>query len=382
MDDIPPHNIYNGEEYFYIVYNNTDIISKITLTIRKKFLKLYVYTNNEIGIYQKGSVDMNLYIDKNSSISIYNQITSQIIDAIDKEILKPGDRLPTQRELSTGLNISRGTIQKAYEELENRGIIEILKGSGSFITKATETQIGDRKEVAIKLIDELLDKLSNYNYTYSEIRAFIEMRMINREKNNKCVRIAAIDCNPEALEIFKIQIALKRNIHFKKFILDDILKYSQPDKVFEDYDIIITTLNHYDEISGILYSLREKLFKAAVSPASDTIINIATIPKNSKIGIVTESIKFKDIMLRNLESLKIEIDKVEHTFKNDINSIKSFLREKDFIIIPQSYRIEASGDDLQRFIKSGGRIIEFKYQIERGSLVYIEEQIESIAGNK
>lgn len=326
---------------------------------------------------------MNFKIDKSSGISIYNQIASQIIHAIDKGILKPGDKLPTQRELSAGLNISRGTIQKAYEELVNSGIVEVLMGSGSFVARLPDYKNGDKKEIAVKLIDELLSKLSNMNYTYSEIRAFIEMGIIDREKNNKSIRIAAIDCNPEALEIFKIQLSLMKNVQIRMFILDDIIKYSRPDKVFEDYDIIITTLNHYDEISGILYSSREKLFKAAVSPASDTIINIATIPKDSKIGIISESIKFKDIMLRNLESINMEKGKIEHAFKTDIISVKRFLREKDFLIIPQSYRLENSllEEDLNYFIKNGGKIIEFKYQIERGSLIYIEEQIENIIHN-
>lgn len=328
--------------------------------------------------------EMNFIIDKNSSISIYNQISNQIIDAIDKGILKPGDRLPAQRELSAGLNISRGTIQKAYEELGARGIIQILKGSGSFVTKVDGTENGDRKEAAVKLIDELLDKLSGFNYTRGEIREFIDMRMSHREKDDKAIRIAAIDCNPEALEIFKIQLSFMKNIHFKMFILEEILKYSQPNKVFEDYDIIITTLTHYDEISAILHSLREKLFKAAVSPASDTIINIATIPRDSKVGIISESAKFKEIMLRNLDSLNIEIEKVEHAFKSDISSIKRFLREKDFVIIPQSCRLEdtVSRESLQRFLQKDGSVIEFKYQIERGSLIYIEEHIENIMHNR
>ncbi len=323
---------------------------------------------------------MNLKIDKNFSISIYNQIVNQIVEVINNGTLKPGEKLPTQRELSAGLNISRGTIQKAYEELEKKGIVEILKGSGSFVSKGQEVQEEDRKETAINLIDELLRKLVDLNFTSSEIRAFIDIRILERENNHNYVRIAAIDCNPEALEIFKIQISFMKNVQFRMFILDDILKYSQPDKVFEDYDIIITTLNHYDELSGILYSIREKLLKVAVSPESETIIKFATIAKNSSIGMITKSIKFRDIIFRNLESFHIEKENVEYAFKTDINHIKRFLKEKEYLIIPQSYKLDSTvlKEEFENYIKNGGKIIEFKYQIERGSLIYIEEQIESI----
>lgn len=329
---------------------------------------------------------MNFYLDRNSRLTLHDQISNQILDAIDRGILKPGDRLPAQRELSAGLNISRGTIQKAYEMLELKGVIQITKGSGSYVTKTREMNEGDRKEAAVKLIDELLDKLSGFNYTRSEIHEFIEMRMSCMERDNRAVRVAVIDCNPEALEIFKIQLSLINNIHFKTFILEDILKFSHPVQVFEDYDIIITTLTHYDEIGAIIYPLKERLFKAAVSPGRDTIINIAFIPKNSKIAIISKSIKFKEIMIRNLETLSIDIDieNIKHAFNTDKSSIKSFLRDMDFIIIPQSFRLEdmVPGESLRGFLQRGGKVIEFKYQIERGSLVYIEEQIENIIDNR
>jgi len=323
-------------------------------------------------------------IDKDLGISIYNQIVSQITEAVEKGILKPGERLPTQRELSDGLNIARGTIQKAYEELEKKGIVEILKGSGSFISKKQDILEGDRKQTAINLIDELLEKLDVLNFTFRETHAFIDIRMIEGENKHSSVRIAAIDCNPEALEIFKMQFSYMKDIEFRMFILDDMLKYYHPDKVFEDYDVIITTINHYDQVRGILYPLRKKLFKVAVSPARDTIIKLATIPENSRIGMIIRSMNFRDIMLRQLEMFDIKKEKVEHAFETHIKSIRRILKEKDILIIPQCYRLEnvVFNEMLQGFIKNGGKIIEFKYQIERGSLIYIEEQIGIILHNR
>lgn len=320
---------------------------------------------------------IHLNVDKNLDISIYNQIVSQITEAVENGILKPGERLPTQRELSDGLNIARGTIQKAYEELDKKGIVEILKGSGSFISKKKDILEGDRKETAINLIDELLGKLVVLNFTFREAHAFIDIRMIESENKHNSVRIAAIDCNPEALEIYKMQFSSMKDIEIRMFILDDMLKYYHPDKVFEDYDIIITTINHYDQVSGILYPLRKKLFKVAVSPARDTIIKLATIPENSRIGMISRSMNFREIMLKQLEMFAIKKEKVEHAFETHIKSIKRILKEKDILIIPQYYRLEnvVFKEILQGFIKNGGKIIEFKYQIEKGSLIYIEAQI-------
>lgn len=327
---------------------------------------------------------ININIDKNLNRSIYKQIVSQITESVENGIIKPGERLPTQRELSTELNIARGTIQKAFEKLENKGIIETIKGNGSFVSGGQDILKCDRKETAISLIDELIEKLGELNFTSREMRAFIDIRMLERENKHHSVRIAAIDCNPEALEIFKIQISYMKNIEFSMFILDDILKYSEPVKVFEDYDIIITTLNHYDQVRGVLHPLREKLFKVAVSPARDTIISIAAVPGNSRIGMIIRSTNFRNIMLRHLESFDIEKGKVDYAFETDMKSVKRFFKEKDTLIVPQCYKVGNAilQEELQGFIKNGGKIIEFKYQIERGSLIYIEEQIGTILRNR
>jgi DNA-binding transcriptional regulator YhcF (GntR family) len=320
---------------------------------------------------------LNINIDKSLNISIYEQIVSQIEQAVDNGLLVPGERLPTQRDLSVGLNIARGTIQKAYEELEKKGVVEIVKGSGSFIAKGQLAAQGDRKQRAVCLIDELIAKLDGLDFTSREARALIDIRMLERENHHVNVRVAVIDCNPEALEIFKVQFSHMKHIEFRMFNLDEVLKYSQPEKIFEDYDIIITTINHYDQISGILYPIRNKLFKVAVSPARDTIIKIANIAQISQIGIIVKSNNFKNIILRHLKTFDIEKERVEHVFDTDLNSISNLLQGKDILIIPQCFRFHNATlkEQLQHFVKRGGMVIEFKYQIERGSLIYIEEQI-------
>lgn len=320
---------------------------------------------------------LSINIEKNLEISLYKQIISQVVEAVEKGMIKPGERLPTERELSSSIGIARGTIQRAYKELEHKSIIETFKGSGSFVSKGQDILAGNRKEAAICLIDELLLKLEELGFTPREIRAFTDIRLIERENKQDRVRIAAIDCNPEALESFKVQISYMKNIEFRMFVIEEILKYSEPYKVFEDYDIIITTPTHYQEISGIIYPLRQRLFKVAVSPARDTIIKLATIPQNSKIGMIVRSLNFKNIMFKHLDSLNIEKRKVEYTFDVDTTCINRFLKEKDILIIPQCFSLDEGEfkDGLQRFMEKGGKIIEFKYQIERGSLIYIEEQI-------
>ena len=64
---------------------------------------------------------------------IYAQITDGFRDQILAGILRPGDKMPSVRELATELTINPNTIQRAYRELENQGWIASVPGKGRFV---------------------------------------------------------------------------------------------------------------------------------------------------------------------------------------------------------------------------------------------------------
>ncbi len=73
-------------------------------------------------------------IDLVSRTPIYEQLIEQIEKFIMKEILKPGDQLPSVRSLSLSLSVNPNTIQKAFNELDLKKIITSVHGKGCFIS--------------------------------------------------------------------------------------------------------------------------------------------------------------------------------------------------------------------------------------------------------
>jgi len=69
----------------------------------------------------------------NKDEPIYIQLERHIIDGIKKGELKKDSKLPSTREASKLLNISRNSVIAAYEELESKGIIATKRGIGTFI---------------------------------------------------------------------------------------------------------------------------------------------------------------------------------------------------------------------------------------------------------
>jgi len=88
---------------------------------------------------------MKLYISEHSNAAIYEQIEQQIKDAILSRELKAEEALPSIRGLAKDLQISVITTKRAYEELEEQGLIYSVPGRGFFVCSRKLEMLKEKK---------------------------------------------------------------------------------------------------------------------------------------------------------------------------------------------------------------------------------------------
>ncbi len=94
-----------------------------------------------------------IHLDFHSSQPIYEQIINQYKFLLLQGYLKQGDGIPSVRKLAMELNITPGTVAKAYREMEQSGLIETVRGKGAFIAGMPEG--APNKGVLEKVKEEL-----------------------------------------------------------------------------------------------------------------------------------------------------------------------------------------------------------------------------------
>jgi DNA-binding transcriptional regulator YhcF (GntR family) len=77
-----------------------------------------------------------LRVDGQADRPLFDQLRSQIIEAVRAGTLPPGSRLPTVRELAGALGLAVNTVARAYRELETAGIVETRGRFGTFVARA------------------------------------------------------------------------------------------------------------------------------------------------------------------------------------------------------------------------------------------------------
>ena len=114
-----------------------------------------------------------VHLDYRDARPIYSQIISGLREQITAGIMKPGDKLPSVRDLAAELAINPNTIQRAYAELEAEGFICSVPGKGSFACFQADSA-AVRKEELMGKLRELLQELRYLSVGDAEIIALVK----------------------------------------------------------------------------------------------------------------------------------------------------------------------------------------------------------------
>ena len=111
-----------------------------------------------------------IQLDYKSSKPIYEQIIEQMKYNVMKKYLSPGDAIPSVRKLALDLKVTPGTVAKAYQELERQGVIETIRGKGTFIASKIEIkQDEDKINMIRKQMSTHILELKMMGYGMKEI---------------------------------------------------------------------------------------------------------------------------------------------------------------------------------------------------------------------
>jgi len=124
------------------------------------------------------SIKMVLQINFKSGNPVYLQIVDQIKAAAASGAVQAGESLPSIRPLAEELRVNRNTIAKAYNELENQGVIETIPGKGSFVKPNNSPLKKEvRRKLLIEEIDHLIVKAHHLQVTPSEVVEIVRERL-------------------------------------------------------------------------------------------------------------------------------------------------------------------------------------------------------------
>ena len=307
-------------------------------------------------------------------IPIYRQLVDAIHAAVKKGTLAPGEQLPTVQELSESLAVARGTVKRAYDELERQGLIEKVQGRGTFV-RYRPAQSSSRRQQAMAAIDALLEQLEDMGFTAAEINIFLNLKLRERSEQEAQVRVALVECNPENLSCMADQLRTINGIDLHSYLLESIEQY--PYKLDDSLDLVVTTIEHAPYLQQVIPA-GKRLAKVALRLMPHCLASIIKLKRGKRVGILCYSQRYGQLLYRTCMEYtdNIHLRKPE-SFSSNMD-MKAFLQDLDAVLVPQHYEKYCSARDADLLARFPGDRIECNYEMDAGSFLYLQEKTRRI----
>lgn len=316
---------------------------------------------------------MRYHIDSDLNIPIYQQLVDKIRASIKQGELSAGEQLPTVQEMASRLGIAKGTIKRAYDELEREGLVEKIQGSGTFV-RYQPREPGSCTEQALESIDNLLDHLVGLGLSVSEIGMFLSMKLREREERVPNLKVAVVECNMENLSQLSEQLRQIDGIELFSYLVQAVETY--PYKLGEEMDLVVTTAEHVAFLSGIIPE-RKKIARIALRLSPQCIAPIVKLHAGDSVGILSCSQRFGQLLYEACETYGEHVYVDRPQLFSEVCDYSTFFRHKTAVLVPEEFERYISDETLQLLqqVDYADKLIRCSYEMDEGSDLYLQEKI-------
>jgi DNA-binding transcriptional regulator YhcF (GntR family) len=233
--------------------------------------------------------DIVLQVDPNFTYSINTQIKEQLKWLIGLGYIQPGQLLPPAGQLADKLNVNRNTVNLVYTQLRDEGIVSIMKGRG---TQVMEGPVSDELRAIRRPMYELLTRMmeeaidNGVNLKELGTASFAFLQLFNYEAVLK-MKILFIECREHDYYFYKTQVEQETNAEVSTLFLEEIASNPKKlDEAADKADIVVTTLNHIDEVKELLSGKHVQILTIGATANISILMDIAKMDVGSKVVFV------------------------------------------------------------------------------------------------
>jgi GntR family transcriptional regulator len=246
---------------------------------------------------------MQVRIEFNSPLPVYVQLKEQIEFLVLNGELEPGTRLPTIRQLAGFLGVNRNTVQKAYQELAQAGLIECRRGRGCRVVDRPAAIARPISAQLLSLIDQAIEGASELGISPEHLASLLYARARQRPDVQVKRRVVFVECVSQIATAMAGAIQRKLDVAVTPLLLEDLRQADQEvERQIREADVVATTFFHIQEVRRLLAGERKEVVGLVVKPHLEKLIQIAQIPRGTPAALVCCSRSCAQDMRTSLEN--------------------------------------------------------------------------------
>ena len=108
-------------------------------------------------------------MEYNTASPIYLQVINELKKRMVKGELKPGEKMPSNRELAVLFKVNLNTAARIYREMESMGLCYTKRGIGTFVSEEDDMISGLKKEMAEELVRNFMQEMEDLGFQKGDI---------------------------------------------------------------------------------------------------------------------------------------------------------------------------------------------------------------------
>ena len=108
-------------------------------------------------------------MEYNTASPIYLQVINELKKRMVKGELKPGEKMPSNRELAVLFKVTQNTAARIYREMESMGLCYTKRGIGTFVSEEDDMISGLKKEMAEELVRNFMQEMEDLGFQKGDI---------------------------------------------------------------------------------------------------------------------------------------------------------------------------------------------------------------------
>ncbi|MCZ8516281.1 GntR family transcriptional regulator [Paenibacillus filicis] len=212
-------------------------------------------------------------IDTKSHLPINVQIKEQIKWLIGKDLLEPGDSLPSTNQLADQLSINRNTIQWVYSQLKEEGLLVIQKGRGTQIAEKNKIEEFKKQNAYFPFVEQFIKEAyeSGYNAENVLLSGLAFVQLFGQPLKRK-PRYLFFECKLSSCFFYLDEIKRITAAEIEK------IDISSPEEVRNEAirraDVIVTTMDLAENVKKFVDAANKKLITVGSANDVSLLLNM------------------------------------------------------------------------------------------------------------
>lgn len=307
----------------------------------------------------------------------YEEIYKYLKEVIKNGMMPPGSKLPSSREMATMTTLSRNTIIRAYELLEEENLVYTKRGKGTFVNEVEISENNDWK----------IDWYSKIN-EYGKMAETLDIMKTEALYKKGMISFKSIAPDEKLFDVEELKRAFLNRISLEgekilnygyakgyKPLIDYLLEYMKEKGVnIKNKDILITNgfTEGFDIVLSSLLNEGDKII--CENPTHNTAIKLMKLHKLDILGVEIDDNGINLSQLeKKLKNNKVKLSYVIPSYHNPTGTVMPFNRRKEFYEILKKYNVPIVEDGFNEELQHSGTHIAPIATIEgeENSIIYI-----------